>query len=150
MEDAELVLDDVTPGHVDTFLTSFELTLHSAPELAEQWHEMDEAEQFHFRLDFTQAFGLRRELGVLYQAGRLTPQQTARLADLDRELLAHAAAVETVYGLTLRQLIHSLFTWGTPLAEQSGPVRIETTIAALAELATLAANARQPATPPPA
>jgi len=131
MEDWELVLDDVTSGHVDTFLSSFELTLHSAPELAEQWHEMEEAEQFHFRLDFTQAFGLRLTLGALYRAGRLTPEQVRRLAELDRELLAHAAAVETVYGLTLSQLIHNLFTWGTPLAEQSGRVRIETTVAAL-------------------
>lgn len=148
MEDMELVLDDVTSDHVDTFLDSFELTLHSAPELAEQWHEMDEAERFHFRLDFTQAFGLRRELGVLYQAGRLTPEQVARLAELDRELLAHAAAVEAVYGLTLRQLIQELFTWGTPLAEGSGLVRIETTVAALAELAALATEAREPASGP--
>ncbi|MCW5853253.1 MAG: hypothetical protein KIT87_24505 [Anaerolineae bacterium] len=96
---------------------------------------MDEAEQLHFHLDLSQAFGLRRLLGAAYQAGQLTPDQVADLAHLDRELLGQAAAVETVYGSNLRQLAHNLFAWGTPLTEQSGTLRVETTIAALAELA---------------
>jgi hypothetical protein len=150
MEYPELDLTDLTPGHADTFLNSFELTLDCAPELAEQWHEMDEAEQFHFRLDFTRAFGLRRVLGALYHAGRLTANQTARLADLDRQLLEHAAEVEKVYGPTLRQLAQNLFTWGTPLAEQSGTLRIETTITALAELAEVAPDTHRPAEVQPA
>jgi|GEM_PF-1611213 multidrug efflux pump subunit AcrA (membrane-fusion protein) len=145
MEYPELDLTDVTSGHIDTFLSSFQLALRSAPELAGQWSEMDEAEQFDFRLDFTRAFGLRRVLGALYRAGRLTADQATRLASVDRQLLERAAAVEVVYGLTLGQLVRHLFAWGTPLAEEAGTLRIETTIAALAELAQVEADTHQPA-----
>ncbi len=90
MEYPELVINGLTPDHVDTYLSSLERTLESISELAEAWSEMEEAEQFHFRLEFTQAFGLRRLLGTLYQSNRLSSDQTRRLANLDRQLLADA------------------------------------------------------------
>ena len=131
----ELTLASVTPQHVEAYLATLRRTAQSIPELAAEWATMDEAEQLHFRLDLSRAFGLRRLLGAVYQSGRLTSEQVTTLADIDRELLGQAAAVEIVYGSSLRQLAHDLFAWGTPLAEQSGTVHVETTIAALAELA---------------
>lgn len=134
MKYPELTLTDLTSAHADTYLSSFHRALESIPELAAQWIEMGEAEQFDFRLEFTRAFGLRRLLGGLYHSNLLTPDQVTHLADLDRQLLEHAAMVEQIYGSNLRQLVRDLFAWGTPLAEQPGTLRIETTVATLAEL----------------
>ena len=134
MDYPELTLTNVTPKHIDTYLGSLQRTAASIVELAEEWTMMDEAEQLHFRLDFSRAFGFRHLLGVAYTNGRLSPSQTDALAALDRQLLAQAAALEIVYGSTLRQLVSALFTWGTPLAEQTGTLHIETTPSALAEL----------------
>jgi hypothetical protein len=50
----------------------------------------------------------------------------------------------------LRQLARDLFTWGTPLAGQPGTVRVEMTIAALAELTEIRADTRQRAAMQPA
>lgn len=135
MDYSGLTFADVTPQHLDTYLASFQRTVSAIGELAEEWAGMDEAEQFHFRLDFSRAFGLRHLLGTAYAIGQLSSSQSEALAQLDRQLLAQAAALEIVYGATLRQLVHDLFTWGTPLAVQTGTLQIETTPAALAELA---------------
>lgn len=131
----ELTLDRVTPAHVDTYLQVLQQTLAMLPELANDWDEMEEAEQFHFRLEFTRVFGLRRLLGSAYRAGKLSATQTEQLANWDRDLLAQAAALEATYATALRQLVHDLFSWGTPLSTRSGTLRIETTLGALAELA---------------
>ena len=140
MNSQELTQTDVTFSHVDTYLQSLRRTFQSAAELADEWAEMEEIEQFHFRLEFTRAFGLRRLFGAVYRVGRFTPDQIARLADLDRYLLAQAASVEVVSSTTLGYLVHDLFAWGTPLAEQSGTLQIETTLTALAELAHIEAG----------
>lgn len=103
----------------------------------------DEGEQMDAHMAFMQYWGQRHLLGDLYRAGQLTPAQATHLADLDRQLLEHAAAVERVYGPTLRQLVHDLFAWGTPLADQPGIVRIETTLATLAELVGIGAETGQ-------
>lgn len=134
MQYPELTLTDLTPSHIDTYLGSLRRTVASLAEIAEQWTDMDEPEQLHFQLDLSRAFGLRHVLGAAYQANRLSREQIERLADVDRHLLGQAAVLERVYGFTLRELVHSLFTWGTPLAEQSATVHIETTSTALAEL----------------
>ena len=134
MDYSELTLTDLTPQHIDTYLNSLQRTVASIVELAEEWATMDEAEQFHFRLDFSRAFGLRHLLGGAYKAGQLSSSQSETLALLDRQLLAQAAALEIVYGSTLRQLVRDLFTWGTPLTQQTSTLQIETTPAALAEL----------------
>ena len=134
MDYSELTLTDLTPQHIDTYLNSFQRTVASIVELAEEWASMEETEQLHFRLDFSRAFGLRHLLGAAYTAGQLSSSQSEALALLDRQLLAQAATLEIVYGSTLRQLVHDLFTWGTPLAAQTGTLQIETTPAALAEL----------------
>jgi hypothetical protein len=130
----ELTIADVTPHHIDTYLNSLQRMIESITELAEEWRAMDEAEQYHFRLDFSHAFGLRRLVGMVYTAGQLSSSQIAALTTLDRQLLAQAAAIETIYGFTLRQLVRDLFTWGTPLATQTSTLQIETTTTALAEL----------------
>jgi hypothetical protein len=130
----ELTLDDVTPQHLDTCLDSLLQTLEMIAELASEWESLDEAEQLHFRLDVSRSFGLRRLLGRAYQDGRLDATQVASLAAVDRQMLAQAAAVETVYGYSLRQLVRELFVWGTPLSAQSSALQIQTTTTALAEL----------------
>lgn len=124
----------LTHDHSHTFLDSFELTLDSVTEFAEAWDEMEEYEQFHFRQDFTRAFGLRKELGQLYQARRLNDEQPEQLVALDRMALTHAADLETVYGLSLRQLLQNLVAWGTPLMQQTGLLQVTTTFPALFEL----------------
>jgi hypothetical protein len=95
---------------------------------------MEEFEKLHFRQDFTRAFGLRRTIGALYQANRLTPTQIMHLTELDRLALALAADLETVYEVSLRQLLDNLFHWGTPLAQQTGMLQITLTVPALLEL----------------
>lgn len=95
---------------------------------------MDESEQLDTQMAFMQYWGQRHLLGDLYRAGELDADQVTYLANLDRQLLENAAAIERVYGPTLRQLIYDLLTWGTPLTSQSGAVRVETTMTALAEL----------------
>lgn len=95
---------------------------------------MEEFEKFHFRQDFTQSFGLWRTVGALYQAKRLTQAQISALVALDRKALNLSADLETVYEVSLRQLLDQFFRWGTPLPEQTTPLQITTTIPALLEL----------------
>lgn len=95
---------------------------------------MEEFEKFHFRQDFTRAFGLWRTVGALYQAKRLTQAQISALVALDRKALNLSADLETVYEVSLRQLLDQFFRWGTPLSEQTTPLQITTTIPALLEL----------------
>lgn len=128
-------INHVTPGHIDTFLDSYQLALESVTELAQDWHEMEEFEKLHFRQDFTRAFGLRRTVGALYQANRLTQTQTIHLNELDRMALSLAVDLETVYEVSLHQLLDNLFQWGTPLSQQTGMVQITITVPALLELA---------------
>ncbi len=71
----------------------------------------------------------------MYRAGRLTPDQTARLAELDRALLEEAANVEVAYGPSLQDLMKRLLDWGTPLTEEEGTVRLEVPLRALPALA---------------
>lgn len=127
-------LNHLTPGHVDTFLDSYRLALESVTELAQDWHEMAEFEKLHFRQDFTRAFGLRHTIGALYGANRLTQAQIVHLTALDRLALAVAADLETVYEVSLHQLLDNLFHWGTPLSQQTGMVQITITVPALLEL----------------
>lgn len=125
----------LTPGHIDTFLDSYRLALESVTELAQDWHEMEEFEKLHFRQDFTHAFGLRRTIGALYGANRLTQTQIMHLTALDRLALALAADLETVYEVSLHQLLDNLFHWGTPLSQQTGMVQITITVPALLKFA---------------
>ncbi|MFN8488156.1 MAG: hypothetical protein U0350_11225 [Caldilineaceae bacterium] len=134
MDYSALTLAGVTSKHIDAYLSSLQRTAASIGELAEEWITMDETEQLHFRLEFSRAFGLRRLLGAAYLDGQRSSVQVNALATLDRQLLGQAAALEIVYGSTLRQLVSDLFTWGTPLTEQTGTLHIETTPSALAEL----------------
>ena len=135
MNYTEFTLDNMTTAHFDNFLQSLRCTFVDIEEVAAEWVEMEEAEQMHFRQEFTRSFGLRRLLGVAYRANRLNAKQIDQLLELDTILLKQAALLETVYHLTLRQLLHNLFTWGTPLNTYTHPLHIETTGVALAELA---------------
>jgi len=135
MQYPELTLANLTTHHIENHLDDVRQMVETIPELAAQWADLSESEQLHFRLELTRVFGLRRLLGAAYQASQLTTDQIARLAHADHQLLEQAADVEIVCGSTLRQLAHDLFAWGTPLAQQSGRLRVETTLTALAELA---------------
>ncbi len=70
-------------------------------------------------------WGKRYTLGELYRAGRLTPDQVAKLAKLDQALLEAAPQVEICYGPTLPELVKNLLAWGTPLTEEKGTIRLE-------------------------
>lgn len=137
MQYPELTLETLTADHLNTYLHSLGNSIAALPELADEWQEMEEMEQLHFRQEFTRMQGLRCLLGAAYQGGRLTLKQREELAELDQGLLQQAASLQLMYELTLRQLLQNLFTWGTPLANYPQTLHIETTSAALAELATI-------------
>lgn len=139
-----------TAQQIEMYLDAYDRLIANAEFYATLDPPMDEGEQVDAHMAFMQYWGQRHLLGDLHRAGRLTPEQASRLAELDRELLERAAAVEAVYGPTLHQLVRDLFTWGTPLAEGSGTVQIETSITALAELAAVAANTVRPTAKHPA
>jgi len=130
--------------HIETFLRRYEGLVSDAPEMAEEWSDMDDQERLLQRSALVPCWDKRTLLGALYRAGHLKPTQVERLRTLDHQLLEHAAAVEVAYGPTLGELLRYLFSTGTPLAKQSGTLRIETTIAALAELAQVKADTYQP------
>ena len=132
-------LPDVNLGrydsrYIETFLNNYEGFVNDAVEMAHEWPEMNEQERQLQRGALLPSWEKRTLLGALYRAGCLTTTQVQRLGTLDQQFLEHAAAVELAYGPTLGELLRYLFSTGTPLAHQSGTLRIETTMAALAEL----------------
>lgn len=139
-----------TDKHIVLYLDAYDRLITNAEFYATLDPPMDEGEQMDAHMAFMQYWGQRHLLGDLYRAGQLTLEQINHLAELDQELLKHAAAVEVAYGPTLGEVLRDLFTWGTPLAEQRGTLRIETTITALAELAQVEPDTRQPAAMQPA
>lgn len=121
--------------YIDTYLDGYEGLIDDADFYATLDPAMDEGEQMDAHMAFMQYWGVRHTLGELYLTGQLLPEQVSRLADLDRKLLQEAPVVQAVYGPSLRSLLHNLFNWGTPLAEQAESVQVETSLATLAELA---------------
>ena len=121
--------------YIETFLNSYENLVNDTLEMANEWPDMHNQERQLQRSALIPYWEKRTLLGALYQAGHLPAVQAERLGLLDQQLLERAAAVELAYGPTLGELLRYLFGAGTPLANQSGMLRVETTIAALAELA---------------
>ena len=142
-------LEKYTDDWIDMFLNNYDVLVGDAAELAAEWEEMDEQEQIHHRSISMQIWGMRMTLGKLYQAGRLTPQQEARLAELDRALLEEATNIEIAYGPSLQALVESLLEWGTPLSEAEGTVRLEVPLRALPALARALAEEAQSSEPLP-
>lgn len=128
-------LEKYTADWIEMFLRNYDVLIGDAAELAAEWGEMHDQEQTHHRSISMQVWGMRKKLGQLYRAGRLTPDQEARLADLDRALLEEATNIEIAYGPSLRDLVESLLDWGTPLTEEAGSVRLEVPLRALPALA---------------
>jgi hypothetical protein len=124
--------------YIETFLNGYAGLVDDAGEMANEWPDMEDQERQLQRSALIPTWEKRTLLGLLYQASRLTPAQVERLQMLDQQLLEHAASVELAYGPTLGELLHYLFSVGTPLADQSGTLRIETTLSALAQLAETA------------
>lgn len=116
-------------------MLNYDILIGSTAELATDWPDMDEEERTIQRSFVMSDWGKRVLLGELYRAGRLTSDQVARLADLDRALLEEATNIEIVYGPSLPELIESLLEWGTPLSEGDGTVRLEVPYRALPALA---------------
>lgn len=133
-------LDKYTSDWIDMFLRNYEVLIGDAAELVAEWAGMDEQEQIHHRSISMQIWGMRKTLGELYRAGRLTLDEVARLADLDRALLEEAANVEFAYGPSLQVLMVSLLDWGTPLLEAEGTVRLEVPLRTLPALAQVLAG----------
>jgi hypothetical protein len=139
-------LEKYTPDWVEMFLRNYDVLVGDAAELVAEWDEMHEQEQIHHRSISMQVWGMRVTLGELYRAGRLTPDQVARLADLDRALLEEAANVEIAYGPSLQRLVEDLLDWGTPLTEVEGTVRLEMPLKVLPALAQALAGEVVPQT----
>jgi len=136
----EIDLDRYNHDHIETFLQNYDSLIGHAAELAAEWSNMDEEEQVIQRSFVMSDWDKRSLLGKLYRAGRLTPDQVARLAELDRALLEEAANVEISYGPSLRMLVESLLDWGTPLTEVEGTVRLAVPFKALPALAQVLAE----------
>jgi hypothetical protein len=124
-----------TPDWIEMFLRNYNMLIGDAAELAAEWDKMHEQERIDHLSISMQVWGMRVTLGELYRAARLTPDQVARLADLDRALLEEAANVEIAYGPSLHQLVENLLDWGTPLTEMEGTVRLEMPLKVLPALA---------------
>ena len=122
--DQKLDLSRYDVTYIETFLDNYQIFIDSATELAALWDEMDEEEQTLQRAAVMSDWEKRYLLGALYRAGRLTVDQRLRLADLDRDLLAAAHAVEVAYGPPLRDLMAKLLNWGTPLRESKGDIQL--------------------------
>jgi len=100
----ESELDRYTNDYIENFLYIYDLLIDSAPELAAEWHEMDDEEHGIQRCAVISDWEKRHLLGDLYCAGRLTRSQEERLAELDNALLEHAGAIEIAYGPSPRLL----------------------------------------------
>lgn len=118
-------LDFYTDDYIQLFLESVDRLIDSAPELAKEWHEMDDEEQGIQRSAVMSDWGNRYLLGDLYRAGRLSLEQEESLAELDNALLEHARAIEIAYGPSLADLLDNLIRWGSPLFAQQSTVRVE-------------------------
>lgn len=123
------------PDHVESFLLNYELLVRDLAEVAVDWPTLDEEERGHHRAELLQSWSNRKVLGKLFKACRLQAAQEARLAALDRLLLAQTALMEQCFGLDLGQLL-IIFRWGTPLSASTQTVRIEVAPASLDRLAT--------------
>ena len=128
-------LEKYTADWIETFLINYEILVGDAAELAAEWAEMDEQEQIHHRSIAMEIWGMRYTLGQLYRADYLTPDQVAKLANLDHALLEEATQVEVCYGPSLSQLMKNLFDWGTPLTSREGTIRLEIPLEVLPALA---------------
>jgi hypothetical protein len=127
-------LNTYTSGHIDSFLLNYEIFAKDLAELANEWPQFDAEERSDQQGTFIQVWGNRHVLGKLFQAKRLTHQQEERLALADQTLLEQATFMERCFGVDLAHMLN-LFRWGTPLAQTSQPVRIETDTASLNLLA---------------
>lgn len=128
-------LEKYTTDWIEMFLRNYDVLVRDAVELADAWAEMDEREQIDHRSIAMQIWGMRVTLGEIYRAGRLTLEQAATLANLDRALLEEAAHIEVAYGPSLQALMKRLLEWGTPLIAEGGTVRLEMPVRTLPALA---------------
>ena len=123
-----------TDDHIESYLLNYKLLIEDLPELADMWADMDDFEHHHYHMMFMQTWGTRSELGALYRARRLTAQQEVELAALDDELIQHLDEANLCYGLDLHS-VAQLFTWGTPLVQSGGIIRIPIRPHILSEIA---------------
>ncbi len=137
-ETNEIDVSRYTSEYIGSFLASYHILVKDTPELAAQWAEMEDEERVHHQMMFAQTWGERWLLGQLYRAGRLTPEQMHRLAELDGEWLNEANQASLCYDLDLRSLMQ-LFVWGTPLAERDELVTLRVSAAALNDVAQMVA-----------
>lgn len=132
-------LSRYTSEYINSFLASYRILVKDTPELAALWVEMEERERVHHQMMFAQTWGERWLLGQLYRAGRLTPEQADRLAELDLEWLSEADQVNLCYDLDFRSLMQ-LFVWGTPLTERDELVTLRVSAETLSDVAQAVAT----------
>jgi hypothetical protein len=128
-----------TSNHIDSFLLNYEVFAKDLAELASDWRLLDAEERSDQQAVFIQAWGNRHVVGQLFQAKRLTRQQEERLAQADQLLLEQASFMERGFGVDFAHVLN-LFRWGTPLAQTSQLVRIETDTTSLNLLAQTTAE----------
>jgi hypothetical protein len=131
-----------SPSHINSFLLNYELLVRDLAEVAADWPDLDDEDRGHYRTELLQTWGNRKVLGDFFKAGKLQPNQEARLAQFDRLLLEQASLMEGCFGFDFIQLL-AIFRWGTPLTESVQTVRIEVKLDSLNRIAaTLSALPR--------
>lgn len=90
-------IDRITPEHVETFLHNYRKEVLNVPDYARQWPTLDHEESLHYAQDFEQAMGDRYVLGLLHQAGRLSPGQERLMAWTDRLLMSYAGLIADLF-----------------------------------------------------
>lgn len=128
-------LNAYTEGHIESFLSNYQLLLQDLAGVAAEWGMFDRESQSDQRIFFMQAWGNRKVLGALYAGKRLTIKQERLLAELDRHLFNQAPLLQQCYGLDFAQLL-TIFRWGTPLANATDAVQIAVAPATLNRMAT--------------
>jgi hypothetical protein len=118
----------------DGLLINYEVFVRDLPELAADWQFMDPEERSHHQVVLMEIWSKRRLLGQLYQTQQLVRIQEARLAYLDQLLLEHASLMEKCFSFDLARLL-TIFRWGTPLAQSTQLVRLETAATSLNQIA---------------
>ncbi|MFN8486705.1 MAG: hypothetical protein U0350_03880 [Caldilineaceae bacterium] len=135
-----MTLQVYPPDRTEGLFLHYETFVRDLAEVAVDWPTLDREERSDHQVVLMEVWGKRRTLGQLYQTHQLTRAQEARLAQLDYLLLEQAALMERCFGFGLDRLL-TIFRWGSPLAQSTQTVRIETAMTSLNQIAQALAPA---------
>ena len=119
---------------IDALLLNYETFVRDLPEVAADWPTFEQEERSYHQVVLMEVWGKRQALGQLFLEQLLSRSQEARLSHLDYLLLEQASLMEQCFSFDLGRLL-AIFRWGSPLAQSTQTVRIETAMTSLNHLA---------------